>query len=158
MVWLRSAFFALLGPGTVLVGGPSWILTSTDQRIGLGPARWIGLPLLILGVSTLLWCIAEFAVKGRGSLAPVDEPRFVVRSGLYRYVRNPMYLSVFTTLTGETLLFRSPWLIAWALGFSLAFALLVVTYEEPHLRRRFGRSYEEYLRTVPRWVPRRPLS
>lgn len=86
----------------------------------------------------------------------MDEPRFVVRSGPYHYVPNPMYLSVLRALLGEVLLFRSPWLIAWASGFGLAFAVFVVTYEEQDLRRRFGASYEEYLLTASRWVPHRP--
>lgn len=156
MVWLRSAFFTLLGPGTVLVGGPFWIVTSTDDTLAIGAARWIGVPLLAVGVVSLLWCIVDFAQQGRGTLAPVDEPRFVVRGGLYRYVRNPMYVSVLTALLGEVLVFRSLWLIVWAVAFGLAFTVFVVIYEEPHLRRRFGTSYEEYLLSVPRWVPRRP--
>lgn len=155
-LWLRSSFFATLGPGTVLVGGPFGILSASDQRFDLGPARWVGVPVLVLGAGALLWCIWEFAHRGRGTLAPVDEPRFIVRAGLYRYVRNPMYLSVFTALVGEIILFECPWLIVWAGAVGTAFAVFVVTYEEPHLTHRFGSSYEQYRRSVPRWIPRRP--
>jgi protein-S-isoprenylcysteine O-methyltransferase Ste14 len=156
MVWLRAAFFALLGPGTALGWGPVAILSSTQARFSLGPARWLGLLLLVPAVSALLSCIWEFANSGRGTLAPIDEPRFVVRGGLYRWVRNPMYVSVIIAFAGEIILFQSPWLILWAAGFGTAFSVFVVVYEEPHLASRFGESYEEYRRSVPRWFPRRP--
>ena len=154
MLWIRSAFFALAGPGTVLAWGPRAILASTRSRFGVGALRWLGLPLLVVGVGTLLWCIWDFARQGRGTLAPVDAPRFVVRGGPYRFVRNPMYVSVVTALVGETILFRSSWLLGWAGAFAAAFATFVVTYEEPTLRRRFGQSYEDYRSRVPRWLPR----
>jgi protein-S-isoprenylcysteine O-methyltransferase Ste14 len=156
VVWFRSAFFALLEPGTALVWGPLIILSSTEARFDLGTARWLGLLPLITGVLALLSCIWEFAHEGKGTLAPIDEPRFVVRGGLYRWVRNPMYVSVITVLVGEIIFFQSPWLILWAVVYTTAFSVFVVAWEEPHLSSRFGESYEEYRRSVPRWLPRRP--
>ena len=156
MIWFRSAFFVLLGPGTALAWGPLAIVSSTKARFDLGAARWAGLLPLITGILALLSCIWEFAKQGRGTLAPIDEPRFVVRGGLYRWVRNPMYVSVITAFVGEIILFQPPWLILWAAVFTTAFSVFVVVYEEPHLSSRFGESYEQYRRSVPRWVPRRP--
>jgi len=156
VLWLRSAFFALLGPGTALAWGPLWILSSTQTRSDLGVGRWLGLLPLVAGILSLLWCIWEFAHEGRGTLAAIDEPRFVVRGGLYRWVRNPMYVSVITALVGEIILFQCPWLILWAGVFGAGFSVFVVIYEEPHLARRFGEPYEEYRRSVPRWLPKPP--
>jgi protein-S-isoprenylcysteine O-methyltransferase Ste14 len=156
VLWLRSAFFAAIGPGTVLAWGPLWILSSTDERFNLGAARWIGVPVLAFGVSALLSCVWEFGRRGRGTLAAIDAPRFVVRGGLYRYVRNPMYVSVATALLGEVILFQSPWLSAWTAAFVTASAVFVVTYEEPRLAQQFGETYDKYRRSVPRWIPKRP--
>ena len=156
MLWIRSALFTVAGPGTVLVGVPLWLSTRSGGRVNHGHARWIGVPLVVVGVAGLLWCIWDFGRVGQGTLAPVDAPRFVVRGGLYRLVRNPMYFCVLTVLLGETLLFQSPRLIGWATIMATAFHLFVLTYEEPTLRRRFGSDYEAYCSTVPRWLPRRP--
>ena len=156
MLWLRSAFFTLLLPGTVLIWVPVWLLTLPGGRFGLGAARWVGLPVLMVAVAGLLWCIWDFGRTGRGTLAPVDPPRFVVRSGLYRLVRNPMYLSVLVALVGEAVLFRSSRLVVWAVIVSITVHLFVVAYEEPRLRQQFGAPYEAYCREVGRWVPRRP--
>jgi protein-S-isoprenylcysteine O-methyltransferase Ste14 len=122
----------------------------------LGAARWLGVVPLIMGTSGLIWCIWDFGRMGKGTLAPVDPPRFVVRSGLYRVVRNPMYVSVLTALAGEALLFRSARLAVWGVVVALMFHAFVVAYEEPTLRRQFGTNYEAYLGAVPRWLPRRP--
>jgi protein-S-isoprenylcysteine O-methyltransferase Ste14 len=158
VLWLRSAFFTLLLPGSVLLWVPLWISTQSVETFELGAARWIGLPVLIMGAAGLLWCIWDFSRRGKGTLAPVDPPRVVVRTGPYRVVRNPMYLSVLIALGGEALLFPSAWLIVWAAIVATAFHVFVIAYEEPALRRQFGSAYEEYCRAVSRWLPRRPRS
>jgi protein-S-isoprenylcysteine O-methyltransferase Ste14 len=114
------------------------------------------LALLCIGLGALLLgtCIWVFARTGRGTLAPVDPPRALVVRGLYRYVRNPMYLSVTVIVLGELLLTWSrALLVYWALWF-VAVNLFVVGYEEPTLRRRFGAGYERYTQEVGRWLPR----
>jgi protein-S-isoprenylcysteine O-methyltransferase Ste14 len=119
------------------------------------PRQWLGLAAIGTGVVLLGTCIWEFARRGRGTLAPVDPPTTLVVQGLYRYVRNPMYLSVTMIVLGEVLLTGSRLLLAyWAVWF-LAVNLFVIGYEEPTLRRRFGAAYDRYRATVGRWVPRR---
>jgi protein-S-isoprenylcysteine O-methyltransferase Ste14 len=107
-----------------------------------------------VGLCLVLWCFYDFAVRGRGTPAPWDPPRRLVASGPYGRVRNPMYVGVLTILLGEAAFFGSYALLAWAAVTALLFHLVVVLYEEPGLRERFGSDYEQYLVNVPRWLPR----
>ena len=102
----------------------------------------------------LLDCFARFALEGRGTPAPVEQTEVLVASGLYRFVRNPMYVCVLIIVSGQALLLGQAWLFAYAGVWLVAFHLFVVLYEEPQLRRRFGGSYEAYCRHVRRWWPR----
>jgi protein-S-isoprenylcysteine O-methyltransferase Ste14 len=120
------------------------------------PFCWLGVLPIIAGAAVLLHCIWDFAVAGRGTLAPVDPPKELVVRGLYRYVRNPMYVGVVSVLLGEALLFASIAMLIYAAGFFALAHLFVILYEERTLRRRFGEAYEQYARAVPRWLPRRP--
>ena len=99
-------------------------------------------------------CIVEFARSGRGTLSPADPPKTLVVAGLYRFVRNPMYLSVALILAGELLLTRSRSLLIFALAWFTMVNIFVLAYEEPRLRTLFGASYQAYCRQVPRWLPR----
>jgi protein-S-isoprenylcysteine O-methyltransferase Ste14 len=122
---------------------------SAPRRFLLSPA----LACIGAGVVLLAMCIVEFARSGRGTLSPLDPPRDLVVRGLYRYVRNPMYLSVTTIVLGEAMLTRSSALaVYWVVWFACA-NLFVIGYEEPTLRQMFGRSYEDYTRRVGRWIP-----
>ncbi len=120
----------------------------------LHPLHIAGLVCIALGTALLLMCIWEFARSGRGTLAPVDAPRHLVVQGLYRYVRNPMYLSVTTIVLGELLLTRSSALLIYWVVWFIAVNLFVIGYEEPTLRRRFGASYASYTQNTGRWLPR----
>src|SRR5262245_37016965 len=156
MLLLRSIFFTVLLPGTVTVGIPYWILSSGGVS-SLSQGHWIryfGVPLILIGAAGLLWCIWQFFSEGRGTLAPVDAPKQLVVRGLYRYVRNPMYVSVATILIGEAMLFMSTAIVIEAGIFMVLVYLFVVFYEEPTLRRQFGESYERYTERVGRWIPR----
>jgi protein-S-isoprenylcysteine O-methyltransferase Ste14 len=155
-VWLafRSLLWTAVLPG-LFAGYVPWTYFGLGQ-VQLDPtnvAHIAGLFWVALGVALLGACILEFARSGRGTLAPVDPPRELVVQGLYRYVRNPMYLSVTAIVLGELLLTRSRALLAyWLIWFS-AVNLFVIGYEEPALRRRFGASYERYTQQVGRWLP-----
>jgi len=154
MLALRAIFFTFLLPGTVTVWIPRMILAGEKARPEPGSWRWAGTPLMAAGAAVLIACIVDFARKGRGTLAPIDPPRNLVVVGLYRYVRNPMYVGVVTTLIGEALFFESRSIGIYAAAAWLLFHLWVVIYEEPHLEGTFGAEYEQYRDAVPRWIPR----
>lgn len=154
---LRSLLWTLLLPGMVAGYVPwRWYGMGQVQARWNAPEFYLGLLVLGLGAALLLTCIWEFARRGRGTLSPVDPPTELVAHGLYRYVRNPMYLSVATILLGELLLAPSRNFLLYAAMVFALFNLAVIFYEEPSLRRRFGDSYERYLHAVPRWIPRSP--
>lgn len=156
MLALRATLAAAALPGTVAFLVP-WLLARSERSaFEPGALRWVGAPVLALGLAGLLWCITDFARVGRGTLAPVDPPRFVVRAGLYRFVRNPMYLCVLSIIGAESLLYGSGAVATYGLLVALAFHAFVVLYEEPTLQSMFGADYEAYLRSVPRWIPRLP--
>ena len=108
----------------------------------------------VLGWLVLLWCARDFAVRGRGTPNPADPPRALVVDGLYRFVRNPMYVAIVTSLLGQAAMYRSSSVVWYAAIVAAAFHLRVVLYEEPKLTELFGDSYADYRRRVPRWVPR----
>jgi protein-S-isoprenylcysteine O-methyltransferase Ste14 len=123
---------------------------------GLAPHEWAALPLGVAGLWGYLVCAWHFARKGRGTVAPWDGPRKLVQRGLYRWVRNPMYISLGLILLSEAVYFES-WRIAlYLLCMSCVAQLFVVLHEEPEMSFRFGAMYEDYKRVVPRWFPRRP--
>jgi protein-S-isoprenylcysteine O-methyltransferase Ste14 len=157
--WLaaRSAFWTLALPGFFAGYVPWRYLGLSEARVDVtSVADLFGLTCIAAGAALLATCIVEFARRGRGTLSPVDPPRQLVVRGLYRYVRNPMYLSVTAIVLGEALVEGSTTLAAyWAIWF-LAAHLFVVGYEEPSLRRRFGASYDAYTRQVRRWIPTIP--
>ena len=152
---LRSLVWTILLPGTVAGYVPWRFFGLSRLRPDFAnPLDLLGLLLIGAGAALLAACIWKFASRGRGTLAPVDPPKELVVHGLYRYVRNPMYLSVATILLGEALLARSrALLVYWAIFFAAA-NLFVVLYEEPTLRRQFGESYDRYTQRVGRWLPR----
>ena len=109
---------------------------------------------LLLGVGLYLWCAYVFTFLGKGTPAPLDAPILLVKAGPYQWVRNPMYLAVLAMVIGQAILFLSFLLVAYALLVWGVVHLFVVFVEEPSLRHQFGESYETYLRTVARWLPR----
>src|SRR3712207_5837311 len=115
---------------------PAVLLSRPGGRFDLSGGGVVGLPLVVAGWWRLCDSVfMRFAHEGRGTLAPVDPPRFVVRGGAYRVVRNPMYIANVAIIVGTGLLVRSWWLLVWAAVVLIAFHLFVVAYEEPTLRR-----------------------
>jgi protein-S-isoprenylcysteine O-methyltransferase Ste14 len=152
MIWLRTALFTFLVPGTVLVLVPFVLVSSGfGPRLDLGKANLFGLGPLALGVAVILRCFADFVRRGRGTPAPYDPPRELVVVGLYRFVRNPQYLGVVSVVVGEALLAGSPVLLGYATLLAVGYHLLVRYYEEPTLGRLFGEAYARYCEAVPRW-------
>jgi protein-S-isoprenylcysteine O-methyltransferase Ste14 len=154
---LASLLFLVLAPG-IVAGLVPWALTGWRVREPLpywAPLRVAGLVLLAAGVAVLLHAFWRFVVEGLGTPAPVAPPERLVAGGLYRYVRNPMYLAVSATIVGQALALGQPLLLVYAAAFGAAVVAFVRWYEEPRLRRQFGEQYETYKRTVPAWWPRR---
>jgi len=154
MIALKTSFFMLLVPGLLLGVLPAWLMVADTALFSLGLSRWLAVPLWLIGTAVMLWCAWDFTVKGRGTPAPIDPPRELVISGLYRYVRNPMYDGALLVLFGHVLWFPSLALIVSPVIFFVAFHLFVILYEEHTLRQKFGVAYEVYCRSVPRWMPR----
>ena len=148
----RTIVFTIVVPNTVTVVVPYYLLPGGDFE--LGALRYVGIPLIALGAALYLRCAWDFARVGLGTPAPIDPPRNLVGGGLYRHVRNPMYVGIISLLLGECIFFESRRVLAFALVALLATHLFVVCYEEPTLRKKFGASYKEYCRTVPRWIPK----
>jgi len=138
-----------------------WVALSLrpyDARLGgaLGPwAVPLGWAAIALGATLAASCAWVFIQRGQGTPAPFDAPRRVVAAGPYRFVRNPMYLGGFLVLCGFGLVERSGAIVLFSALWLLVVHIAVVFLEEPDLRRKFGSSYEDYRRAVPRWLPRR---
>jgi protein-S-isoprenylcysteine O-methyltransferase Ste14 len=159
MLVLRSLFFALLIPGTVTVVVP-YLLVAPRMASVLahwGLPQYVGLLPMVAGAAILIRCIRDLAVIGRGTLAHVDPPQLLVVQGLYRYVRNPMYVGALLFMLGEALMLQSVAILEWATIWLLGIHCVVVFYEEPSLRRQFGEPYEQYRRAVRRWIPGPPF-
>ena len=148
-------FIVLGGPGIVLVYLPLWF---THFDVPAGEPLWqtlLAAGLIAAGLTPLLESIRRFIVVGRGTLVPVVPTERLVVSGLYRYVRNPMYVGVVMAASGEAVLFRSSDLAIYTVVVALGFHLFVCLYEEPTLTRRYPEDYPRYKNHVPRWWPLR---
>jgi protein-S-isoprenylcysteine O-methyltransferase Ste14 len=156
MLFLRSLIFTVLVPGTVTVAVP-YVLQHSDLafRLGVpGTLRPVGVLPVALGVAVYLWCTWNFGVAGKGTPAPYDPPRVLVTRGLYQWARNPIYVGIVLILLGEGLIFDAGVLFLYGALLFLLFHVRVVLYEEPHLKAKFGASYGDYCKAVPRWLPR----
>ena len=151
-----SALFLVVAPG-VVAGLVPWLLTgweAGDELADLLGLRVLGGILLAAGLAALLDAFARFVREGRGTPAPVAPTERLVVGGLYRYVRNPMYLAVEAAILGQALLLGRVVLLVYAAAVGVAFWAFVRMYEEPTLARRYGAESEEYRRAVPAWWPR----
>jgi protein-S-isoprenylcysteine O-methyltransferase Ste14 len=154
---LKNLLFTFVVPATVAVYLPLW-LAPEDFLEPLGtpsPWKWLAIAPLAAGLVIYTWCVWDFGSHG-GTPAPVDAPKRLVVRGLYRYVRNPMYVGVLLLILGWVVWFRSSRLLLYAGLIAIAFHLFVTGYEEPTLRRRFGSEYQDYAARVNRWLPRLP--
>lgn len=154
---IGSAAFFLLAPGTT-AGLIPWWLTGWEVNEYWAPARVAGALLLAAGAIVLVSAFVRFVVEGLGTPAPVAPTEQLVVGGLYRWVRNPMYVAVTATIVGQALLLGQPVLLPWAAVFLATTATFVHVHEEPALHRRYGAQYDAYRQSVPGWWPRRPRS
>lgn len=154
---MGSAIFFVLAPGTVAGVIPWWLTgwRSADPLPFWLPMRILGIVLAAAGVLVLVQAFARFVSEGLGTPAPIAAPDRLVVGGLYRYVRNPMYLANLAIIVGQALALGRLELLAYAGAVALAFIGFVRWYEEPTLSARFGPAYDAYRRAVPGWWPRR---
>jgi protein-S-isoprenylcysteine O-methyltransferase Ste14 len=155
LLLLKNLLFTVVVPGTVAVYVPLSLAAGRQAP----PFRWgmaqsAALLPLLSGCAVYFWCLWDFAAFGRGTPAPIDAPKRLVVRGLYRYVRNPMYVGVLLVVAGWALFFQSRLILGYGVIVWLFFHLFVLVVEEPSLRGKFGDSYERYCREVGRWVPR----
>jgi protein-S-isoprenylcysteine O-methyltransferase Ste14 len=152
-----SSLFFALAPG-VVAGVVPGALTGWDSGYGSAwwaPVQLVGAAIIAVCATVLVQAFARFVREGRGTPAPVAPTERLVVGGLYRYVRNPMYVAVVGAIVGQALLLGRPVLLAYAALVGAGMAAFVRGYEEPVLARRYGAAYDEYRRAVPAWRPRR---
>jgi protein-S-isoprenylcysteine O-methyltransferase Ste14 len=151
-----SALFFVVAPGTV-AGLIPYLLTRWQPHNwywATMPARTVGTLLLVAGLAALIECFRRFVTEGRGTPAPIAPPTTLVVRGLYRHVRNPMYVALLMVVVGQALLLGRFVLLGYAAVLWAIVHAFVMLYEEPTLRRTFGATYDRYRGAVPRWWPR----
>ena len=158
MIVLTAFRAALFAAGFIwLWGWVSLMFRVYDSPLGLRLPEWTRIPgllLLVAGLSLALGCVTVFVAEGRGTPAPFDPPRVFVARGPYRLARNPMYVGAALALAGYAAFHRSGAMLLFTAAWVMLAHFFVVCWEEPRLRERFGASYDEYCRAVPRWLPR----
>jgi len=153
---LASAVFLVLAPG-IVAGYVPWRVCRWHvglPLLGISAFRLIGVLLIAIALPILLDSFVRFALQGLGTPAPIFPTRHLVISGLYRHVRNPMYVAVVSLILGQGLLFGSVRVLEYGIVSWVAFHLFVLIYEEPSLRSSYGHEYQEFCDHVPRWIPR----
>ena len=156
MLWLKLLVYAPLYIGLLLVAGPWCALRLGGGSLAPASPRSIGAGavLILAGAVSAARCVWDFGKVGQGTPAAFDAPRRHVTVGLYRNVRNPMYVATILALLGEVAATLSVSILAYTAAIWLCCHLFVVMYEEPTLRRKFGDGYRAYCAAVPRWIPR----
>jgi len=151
-----SVIFFLVAPGTVAGLVPWWISRWRMEPpfLGFASVRLLGIILIAAGLPMLLDSFTRFALQGLGTPAPVAPPERLVVTGLYRYVRNPMYVGIMGVVMGQAVLLGDLRVLEYGVIVWLVFHLWVLAYEEPALRAKFGAEYERYCANVGRWIPR----
>src|SRR6516225_12162598 len=153
---LGSAIFLVIAPG-IVAGYVPWRICRWHvgaPLLGTSSLRVLGTLFIAAGLPVLLDSFARFALQGLGTPAPIFPTQHLVVSGLFRYVRNPMYVAVVLLILGQGLLFANAPLLEYAVAVAIGFHLFVLLYEEPTLRRTYGPEYDEFCANVRRWLPR----
>jgi protein-S-isoprenylcysteine O-methyltransferase Ste14 len=150
-----SAIFLVIAPG-IVAGYVPWRICRWHVEaplLGTSSLRVGGVWLIAAGLPVLLDSFTRFALNGLGTPAPILPTRHLVVTGLYRYVRNPMYIAVVSLILGQGLFFGSVLVLEYGVAVWVAFYLFVLIYEEPTLRKSYGPEYEVFCANVPRWIP-----
>jgi len=161
MTLLRAIVFTLLIPCTVAVYVPVFVL-ATQWQFHFTGSNFTGIFIMSVGALGYFWTVISFLIQGKGtpaiwftkqlSFLIGEEPSKEVTTGLYRYSRNPMYISVFIFILGLGIFRENFFILAYAIVVFILFHLAVIFIEEPHLRKKFGASYKEYSGKTRRWI------
>ncbi|UCE13790.1 MAG: isoprenylcysteine carboxylmethyltransferase family protein [Candidatus Heimdallarchaeota archaeon] len=160
-ITIKTLIFTVVVPGTVVIIIPIFLSMIWYQKVELGVLRLLGGFLILLGLFLYFYSVLSFLnEKGTPMIFFMKkmekifgiEPEKLVKSGLYQYTRNPMYLGVVLLSLGEGLIFQLPIVIIWAVFCFIIFHFVVYFIEEPHLMRKHGKEYEDYLKNTPRWI------
>ena len=155
-LWAKSLLNAVLFFGVFMVALP-WLahhLLPMQLPVPPGPRVWVAGVLALVGIGAWIACLDTFSRHGRGTPLPADAPRHLVTTGLFRQMRNPIMAAEISVIWGAAVYLASLGTALYAIAISIAAHLLVVHIEEPELLKRFGQSYADYCRNVPRWLPK----
>ncbi len=152
---LRNLIFVILQPG-IVAGAIPYIIAKKGFSNAMANTflfyHYLGILTFLVGLFMMFHCIIKFAIDGRGTLSPADPTKRLVISGLYRFSRNPMYIGVMMILLGEAIFTQSLYLCAYSIIVLITFNLFILFKEEPRLKKDFSKAYEEYCKTVRRWI------
>jgi protein-S-isoprenylcysteine O-methyltransferase Ste14 len=154
-LFFRNLLFTILQPGIVAGLVPYLIVGAKLKSVLNQPMQslqYVAVLIFFVGVSITLICIISFAIRGQGTLSPADPTKKLVVTGLYRFSRNPMYIGVLLILIGETIFFQSISLLIYSFCIFLMFNAFILFLEEPRLRKDFEKEYEQYCKTVRKWI------
>ena len=153
MTALKALLYVIFEAGLFALYIPL-VLLRTGPGMETGVWSYFAIPMWLAGCLIILTCFWDFVAKGRGTPVPTDPPKELVVTGFYRYMRNPIYVGALLIFLGYFLCFGTWALLMYAVFSLIGVHVFVVYYEEPNLKKRFGKTYEEYLQQVPRWIPK----
>lgn len=153
-VFIRALIYSALFLWLWALLVPQWLGLTARGPATMGAFQYAGIVVGATGLGLALWCIWNFAMRGRGTPFPADAPRELVVNGPYRFVRNPMYVGGAALIAGSAVYLQSAAFALYAIGFFALTCIVVLLYEEPHLSSVFGESYARYKASTPRWIPR----
>jgi protein-S-isoprenylcysteine O-methyltransferase Ste14 len=154
-LWAKSLLNAVIFFAIFMLALP-WLahhLLPVALPLPHGVRTWMGGALAVVGIAAWIACLDAFSRHGRGTPLPVDAPRHLVTTGLFGVIRNPIMAAELLVIWGEALYLASWGVVLYAVAISAAGHAMVLYVEEPELRKRFGETYDEYRRNVPRWLP-----
>lgn len=152
---IKTIFYMGIMHGFFTFYFPCQLALLDDRLFDFGIFRYVAFVLWLIGTLIIIWCSVDMIRRGRGTPAHFDPPKTLIANGLYRYVRNPIYLGALLVQLGYIIWFGSGVvMISYFLFFLLAYHILIVCVEEPVLKHTFGAAYDEYSKHVPRWIPR----
>jgi len=155
---VRVAGGTLLGALIVIAFGAP-VIAWLDVRAPFQLTRdlaWLGWIILLAAFALIASAEFSFVRFGGATGVPGDAPHTLVARGIYRWVRNPLYIGGNAIVWSVALIHGSAGVLILALILAPTYHLFVVLIEEPRLEKRYGEAYRAYKKMTPRWLPRYP--